>query len=352
MKTKIAMVLCFVAVCALAQEDERLQQLLKKYPQADADQDGMLTKQEALQYRKKMEGGQGAKKKKTPEARIQPDYADVKYGPHERNVLDLWLAKRADGQPAPLAVFIHGGGFTGGDKNKVSAGSIEKLRDAGISVASINYRLTEGGKHPYPAPMHDGARSIQFLRLNANKYNLDKTRVATFGGSAGGCMSFWLAFHDDLADPANPDPVLRESTRLTCIAPSAGQAALDPEHIYAWFGCTNLVEHGGMRPLFGITELEEMKKPEVQALVKDASPITHLTKDDPPAFMSYGGGNDPVDETTPSGKWVHHPIFGIKCKEAMDKLGIEAWVSYPGGPEVSEYESGVDFMIRKLMQKK
>ena len=291
-----------------------------------------------------------AGKKKVQEPRIPPDYADVKYGAHERNVFDLWLAKPADGKPAPLAVFIHGGGFKGGDKKKVSARSIEKLRDAGISVAAINYRLTDGGANPYPAPMHVGARAIQFLRLNAKKYKLDKSRVATFGGSAGGCMSFWLAFHDDLADPDNPDPVLRESTRLTCIAPSAGQAALDPARLHSWFACTNLTEHGGMRPLFGITELEELKKPTVQALMMDASPITHLTKDDPPAFMSYSSGNDPVDETTPPGKWVHHPILGIKCKEAMDALGIEAHVVYKGGPENKTYASGVDFMINKLLE--
>ena len=84
------------------------------------------------------------------------------------------------------------------------------MHDAGISVASINYRLTDGGKNPYPIPMHDSARAVQFLRYHADQYNLDKSRFAATGVSAGGCMLMWLGFHEDLADPDNQDPVLRD----------------------------------------------------------------------------------------------------------------------------------------------
>ncbi len=50
--------------------------------------------------------------------------------------------------------------------------------------------------------------------FKADDWNVDKTRVAAYGGSAGAGTSLWLAFHDDLADPKSADPVLRESSRL------------------------------------------------------------------------------------------------------------------------------------------
>jgi len=344
-------VLMMAAVCAAApaaertsENDARLRRGLKQYPEADNDGDGVLTDAEARAFLAK----RGARREKAGKQgyTVPPDHADVKYGPYDRNVLDLWLAKRDDGKPTPLVIFIHGGGFSGGNKTKLDTRLVPQFHAAGVSVASINYRLIDSG--PFPIPMHDGARAIQFLRHHADEYGLDKERFACFGGSAGGCMSMWLAFHDDLADPDNPDPVLRESTRITCAAPFAGQSSVDMRTLTDWFGCENLTEHPSTRRFFGVEDLDELETPEKIALMKEASPITHLTRDDPPTFAVYSGPNKPVDETTPSGTWVHHPRLGIKLKEAMDRLGIECHVQYKDGPPVTEYPSPVQFMIRKL----
>lgn len=142
-----------------------------------------------------------------------PDYADVPYGPHPRNVLDLWKAK--SDRPTPVVVHIHGGGFTQGDKSTVGPVLVRYCLSKGISVASINYRYSTIA--PFPAPMLDGARAIQFLRMKAKEWNLDPKAFAATGGSAGAGISLWVGFHDDLADPSNADPVLRESTRLSVI---------------------------------------------------------------------------------------------------------------------------------------
>jgi len=147
----------------------------------------------------------------------KPTLAGVRYGEHERHVLDFWRA--ASMAPTPVAFVIHGGGWTGGSKERldrfVDAGA---LLQAGISVVAINYRYVSQGKAegvepPVKAPLHDAARAIQFVRSKAAEWNIDKTRVAATGGSAGACSSLWLAFHDDLADPKSDDPVARESTR-------------------------------------------------------------------------------------------------------------------------------------------
>src|SRR5262249_41628078 len=146
--------------------------------------------------------------------RPKPDVANARYGPHQRHVLDLWKAK--SDRPTPLVVFIHGGGFRGGDKKNLSPVLLNLCLKAGLSVASINYRLSQHA--PFPAPMHDGGRAIQFFRFKAKEWNLDPRRIAATGGSAGAGISLWLAFHDDLADPGSKDPVARESTRLSCAA--------------------------------------------------------------------------------------------------------------------------------------
>ena len=92
---------------------------------------------------------------------------NVHYGPHDRNVLDVWRAKPDPGRPGgtPIVVFFHGGGFRQGDKAGIPARLLVKCLNAGISVASANYRLSQDA--PYPAPMRDGARAIQYLRMHA-----------------------------------------------------------------------------------------------------------------------------------------------------------------------------------------
>jgi len=346
----LALLLFLLSISVYGQrptDAQRLQQLLKRFPEADANKDGKLTLEEARAYQQSRDN----RNREVPSGR-RPTHANVAYGPHERNRLDLWLAE--SDQPTPLVVCIHGGGFRAGDKSKYARDPmVKRLLDAGISVASINYRLTENGKHPFPAPMLDGGRAIQFLRHHAEEYHLDKRRIAATGGSAGACMSMWLAFHDDLADPDNEDPVLRESTRLTAIAPSAGQSTLDPRTFRKWFGGTPLKEHPALRPLFGIPSEGEIEYSDVLlSLFEKASPITHLDKEDQvPSYLSYGGGDVPIDENSSPGLWVHHPRLGIKLKEAMDKLGIECHVQYKDGPKIEGYASSTHFLIRKLQGK-
>src|SRR5688572_27975121 len=158
-----------------------------------------------------------------------PTQADVSYGPHERNVLDFW---KAEGQgPRPLLVYIHGGGWTGGDK-KQDPKNFQPFLEKGISYAAINYRLS--GEYPLPAPVHDAARGIQFLKSKAAEWNIDKDHIALTGGSAGACTSMWILLHDDLAEPKASDPVLRESTRVCAAAVSGGQASIDPRQLEPW----------------------------------------------------------------------------------------------------------------------
>src|SRR5256885_14717759 len=77
----------------------------------------------------------------------------------------------------------------------------------------------------------DCARAIQVARSKAKEWNLDPRRIAASGGSAGAGTSLWIGFHDDMADPKNSDPVLRESTRLSCMVVFGAQSSYDPRVI-------------------------------------------------------------------------------------------------------------------------
>jgi acetyl esterase/lipase len=245
-----------------------------------------------------------------------PDHADVRYGPHERNVLDVWLAKSPT--TTPLVIYYHGGGFQAGDKRTLNPELLEKLRAGGISVAAANYRLSKVA--PYPAQMHDSARALQFLRLHARRYNLDPARVGAFGGSAGAGISQWLAYHDDLADPSNSDPVLRQSTRLAAAAPFNAQSSYDPRFIKKLMN-TNQV-HPALVSLFGMDSPADAGNPKFFPLFEDSSPINHLTADDPPILVFFNQRNAPLPPDSPGDQHIHHPKFGFALKEKADRLGV------------------------------
>ena len=139
-----------------------------------------------------------------------PDMANVKYGEHERNVMDVWFADKS--KTTPLAIFIHGGGFDYGSKEKLNAKELSQLLKAGISVASINYRYKTIA--PLPAAHHDAKQALQFIRSKSESWGIDKDKIGVWGGSAGAQICMWLAFSDEMADAESANPIERESTRV------------------------------------------------------------------------------------------------------------------------------------------
>ncbi|MBC7798693.1 MAG: alpha/beta hydrolase, partial [Pyrinomonadaceae bacterium] len=246
--------------------------------------------------------GEDAKATTTTTAKPQiekpkPDIANGKYGEFAANTFDLWKPKSK--KPTPLVVFIHGGGLASGDKEKFSANQLNQMLKAGFAVMAINYRLT--GEAVFPQHYMDCARAIQFARYNAKDFNIDPKLVGATGGSAGGMTSLWLGFHDDLADPKNADPILRQSTRLKVMAVSAAQTTLVPEVVTKYVGVLatqyNSYNNGKM---FGLKK-DEMSSPKALELYKAISPLTYLTKDDPPVWAIYSVTNKPLtDKSTTS----------------------------------------------------
>ena len=257
-------------------------------------------------------------------AKPAPTHGNVAYSPHERNVLDLWLADSAT--PTPLVAYIHGGGFRGGSKNSLNSRTLRELLEAGISVAAIEYRLISDKR--LPGAHFDCRRALQFLRSKAEEWNIDKKRVGAFGGSAGAQLCMWLAFHDEMADPKSSDPLERESTRLACVATNGGQTTMDFDWWQKWIPGYE-APHRDPLEAFDVDSEAELRK-----IVAEVSALSIITADDPPIHMSYGMAPDapvPTDPKRARGWKVHHVTFGVKLKEKMDELGVEADLKYPGG---------------------
>ncbi|HSH95224.1 MAG TPA: alpha/beta hydrolase, partial [Roseimicrobium sp.] len=215
--------------------------------------------------------------------RIAPTQTDVQYGPSKAMVMDFWKAKSET--PAPLVVYIHGGGFRGGDKSDIPNEIIEACLNAGISFMTVNYRFLP--EAPIQDIMRDCARSIQFVRHNAKEYGIDKKRVASFGGSAGAGTSVWLAFHDDLADPKNDDPVLRESTRIVAAGSLNGQATYD---LVEWEQKVGPFKPEWTKPeeapeFYHLKDRAEMESEKGAKIRKDCSMLGWASKDDPAVFI-------------------------------------------------------------------
>lgn len=266
---------------------------------------------------------------------------DVPYGDHPRQVLDFYPAK--SDKPTPVVFYIHGGGWRGGDKKT----NPKAFNDQGISVVAINYRYVQNGMEekvvpPVKAPLSDAARALQFVRSKAKEWNLDKEKIGATGGSAGACSSLWLAFHDDMADPKSDDPIARESTRLSCAAVNGAQVTLDPKPLREWMPNYKYGAHA-----FGLPNLEAVieKRDEIMPWIEEYSPMAHISKDDPPIGLFYGGevpvvGSSPKDPT-------HSAVMGVKLAEALEATDVDVVLVHPGVKD-PKYKNSTEYLIDHL----
>ncbi len=304
--------------------------------------DNSAVAQEA-QAGKKEETKPAAKAKVPPKNVMPPTFEDVSYGPHERQKIDFYQAK--SDSPTPLVFYIHGGGWQGGSKTGFN---VKPFLEAGISVAAINYRYVKNAvdekvEPPVKAPLHDAARALQFVRSKAKEWNIDKVRIGATGGSAGGCSSLWLAFHDDLADPKSDDPVARESTRLYCAAVNGAQVTLDPIPLREWMPNYSYGAHA-----FGLKNLDEVnaQREKIADWIKEYSPMSHVTKDDPAIGLFYKGvAGAKKGETHPDP--THSPMLGLLLMEKLDSTGVEGQMSSNTQPN-AKYADTTAFLIERL----
>ena len=214
---------------------------------------------------------------------------------HKRQKLDLYLPENAQGEnadggePLPVVVWIHGGGWRGGSKTRcppLEAGFVGR----GYAVASVGYRLS--GTAPFPAQIEDCRAAIRWLRAHAEEYNLDPARIGVWGASAGGHLVALLGTAGD--ETAFDVGAHRDrSARVQAVCDYYGPSD------FAAFAATPGYEHVAVRPDSPVFQLFDGPASEKSELAERASPVEYVSADDPPFLILHGAEDRvvPLDQS-------------------------------------------------------
>ena len=293
---------------------------------------------------------------------IQAMFAsDISYNEYDKTKFDVFLP--ASTTPTGLVIFIHGGGFTGGDKafiyNDNYKNEIVELLSNSIAVATINYRLISANDNEgVLKSLNDSKRALQYIRYIHNELNIDKEKIVLFGSSAGASTALWLATNDDLKDINNSDVVLQESTRVKGIALNATQSSLDIEKrwlgdVFIEFESTldDIIQEFGTETVYsfyGVSNQAEYETSEIEAYRQKVDMLSLLSADDPEIWVKNTGGHNNEPMTTSS--FNHHPFHAREIREFAEAVGISIVAIY-GNPILynnSNNEDFVQFLIRKI----
>ena len=188
--------------------------------------------------------------------------------------LDLYIPRVAVTGPLPLAMYVHGGGMTAGDKSNLDPTFLNALASAGYAVASVNYRLAPRFK--FPAQIQDVKCAIRYLRAHAKAYDVNGSEMFAFGTSVGGELVALAA----LTGPHSVfdvGPYPSESSGVLAVADMFGPANLT--ETASGFSAS------GRKQVFG----ENMDNKEA---LLSASPTHFVAANSPPILIVQG-----VDDT-------------------------------------------------------
>jgi len=251
-------------------------------------------------------------------------YADTD---NPRQQIDLFLPrKRLDDKPLQIVAFIHGGGWRNGSR-RIGLNFIGPIVQTGKYIgASIGYRLTD--EAIWPAQVHDCKAAIRWLRANAEKYGADSKKIIVAGTSAGGHLVAMLgtsggvsSLEGDLGNWSD------ESSRV--------------DGVINFFGPSDLISMGGWHnnPDSPESLLLGGPVPKNKKIAKAASPITYVTKDDPP-FLTIHGTNDALVPFEQS----------VELTDSLQKAGVLALLipienGGHGRPRLSELNERIGLFL-------
>ncbi|MCA9532891.1 MAG: alpha/beta hydrolase fold domain-containing protein [Myxococcales bacterium] len=288
-------------------------------------------------------------------------YEGVSCGAFAEDLVDLFVPNDLTA-PAPLFLFFHGGGFTGGSRTQVYGGSsaadLRALVDAGVVYATADYRLlSEPDADGVIKPLQDGQVCLQYLRLHAEELGIDPTRVVVAGSSAGAGLSLWLGTASELAVRNHENPVLRQSSRVSGVVALETQATYDlgrwatdvfTEYNFDLLGLAAAIGlEGRLLAFFGITELEDFDSPATLRYRRAVDMLGLMSHDDPPIFVR--NQNTPVSRPLTPDVAFHHPAHARAVYERALEVDVEV-VAYASGLDIvaPSGESVVDFALRVL----
>ena len=295
----------------LSEEEEAFvsQRVMQRYPQADQDGDGVLSETEKQELVQKA-SQRGRKQRPSSASRSGTNSQnaeavlkqlglkgelDIEYRKNttqQRNRLDFIYPKTKVYERAPLFIYIHGGGNTGGTKNALynrSSLILKELTESGIAVATIDYRVFGAGEElGFHQLFEDCKDALRFLAKHSDRYGVDPHKFITWGTSAGGSKALVAALTDsDFLPGENAGPET-EHTVIGAISFYGATTYLVPE---LWE--KRLERFPGRSESKGAMLFKPSHGMSTEEIAKLVSADQYLKADSPPVLLVHGD-TDPV----------------------------------------------------------
>lgn len=292
---------------------------------------------------------------------------NIAYGDDPLQAFDIFIPE--SDEPTPLIIWIHGGGFTAGDKADFYTGSmashIQETLDASIAYASLNYRLLQDvDDEGVIKPLNDTKRALQFIRYYADSLNIDKEQIALYGASAGAGASLWLGLSDEMADDGSTvDKIDDESTRVRAVGAIETQGSYDlvkwETVILGSVGvsleiATALGIEQRLYSFYGMDENDNLyEDADIIAYRAKVDLLTLMTPDDPELWINNFRIADGIplreDPLETIDALFHHPLHAKALMDQANFIGITNISYIPEldiEPEVDE--DVIPFLIRHI----
>jgi acetyl esterase/lipase len=224
-----------------------------------------------------------------PVQAAEPRFRDLVYAEVDGHALRLDVyPPRTPATASPLIVWIHGGAWRSGSKDKIP---VERWLEHGFTIASVDYRLSPVAR--FPAQVHDIKAAIRFLRAEASRFQVDPQRIVIAGNSAGGHLAALVGVSRGVA-------ALEGKVGTALDQDSSVQA------IVSFYGASNLQSILGQSTAHGLS----VRVPALQLLLgglpdqqvelaRLASPTVHVDPGDPPLWLIHGDADPqmPIDQS-------------------------------------------------------
>jgi acetyl esterase/lipase len=235
------------------------------------------------------------------------DYAPTASRRHSRQRYDIKLPSSGNG-PFPLLIYVHGGGFSGGDWQLAqnNNGLVSRANSNGYAVAGVGYLLMgqsgwSGGQRAFPENVEDVLAAVRHLRANAGTYHIDPDKFAVSGFSAGAYMTAIVCALSNATNHGYDVTGLGNAGVSHAVQAAASSAALTDfsllnTHQNQNTGITYFLDHDATPEgaLLGGNLKNDKDREPMKTYLKMQNPLTHISANTPPIYMMHGTSDNLV----------------------------------------------------------